>query len=77
MEFIEAPAFTRYLANYLDDDRYKELQAKLGQIRIWEIGCRARADFGRCAGRTLGEAKAAEVGCALSIITSTPIARFG
>jgi len=30
MEFIEAPAFTRYLADYLNDDGYKELQAKLG-----------------------------------------------
>ena len=31
MEFIEAPAFTRYLASYLNDDGYKELQAKLEQ----------------------------------------------
>jgi hypothetical protein len=29
MEFIEAPAFTRYLSDYLDDDGYKKLQAKL------------------------------------------------
>jgi hypothetical protein len=30
MEFIEAPAFTRYLADYLIDDEYRNLQAKLG-----------------------------------------------
>src|SRR5216683_7349227 len=30
MEFIEAPAFTRHLADYLIDDDYRELQAKLG-----------------------------------------------
>ncbi len=30
MEFIEAPAFTHRLGNYLNDDGYKELQAKLG-----------------------------------------------
>jgi len=30
MEFIEAPAFTRHLPNYLTDDDYGELQAKLG-----------------------------------------------
>jgi putative transcriptional regulator len=30
MEFIEAPAFTRYLPSYLNDDGYKELQTKLG-----------------------------------------------
>jgi len=29
MEFTEAPAFARYLSDYLDDDGYKELQAKL------------------------------------------------
>lgn len=29
MEFIEAPAFTRHLPEYLSDDRYKELQAYL------------------------------------------------
>jgi hypothetical protein len=29
VEFIEAPAFTRSLADYLNDDSYKELQAKL------------------------------------------------
>lgn len=30
MEFIEAPAFTRHLSNYLIDDDYRELQARLG-----------------------------------------------
>ncbi len=30
MEFIEAPPFTRHLPNYLNDDDYRELQARLG-----------------------------------------------
>ena len=30
MEFIEAPAFTRHLSDYLNDDEYRELQARLG-----------------------------------------------
>ena len=30
MEFIEAPAFTRHLPDYLDDEGYSELQANLG-----------------------------------------------
>ena len=30
MEFIEAPTFTRYLADYLDDDEYRALQKQLG-----------------------------------------------
>jgi hypothetical protein len=29
MEFIEAPAFTRHLSDYLDEDAYRELQDKL------------------------------------------------
>jgi hypothetical protein len=29
MEFVEAPAFTRYLSNYLSDDVYRELQTRL------------------------------------------------
>jgi len=32
MEFIEAPAFTRHLSNYLIDDDYRELQAKVEPI---------------------------------------------
>src|SRR5689334_5374471 len=30
MEFIEAPAFTRYVSDYLDDDEYRALQKQLG-----------------------------------------------
>jgi hypothetical protein len=29
MEFFEAPAFSRFLANYLDDERYRALQNAL------------------------------------------------
>src|ERR1700687_3946234 len=29
MEFIEAPAFTRHVSKYLDDDEYRTLQAEL------------------------------------------------
>jgi hypothetical protein len=29
MVFIEAPAFTRHLSKYLDDDQYRTLQAEL------------------------------------------------
>jgi mRNA-degrading endonuclease RelE of RelBE toxin-antitoxin system len=29
MEFIEAPAFTRHLSRYLDDERYRGLQESL------------------------------------------------
>jgi hypothetical protein len=29
MEFIEAPAFTRYVSEYLADDEYRQLQNQL------------------------------------------------
>ena len=29
MEFLEAPAFTRYVFNYLSDDEYRKLQNRL------------------------------------------------
>jgi hypothetical protein len=29
MEFIEAPAFTRYLSDYLADEEYRKLQSRL------------------------------------------------
>ncbi len=29
MEFVEAPAFTRYLSEYLDDEEYRTLQREL------------------------------------------------
>jgi hypothetical protein len=31
MEFIEAPAFTRYVSEYLDDDEYRRLQDELAR----------------------------------------------
>ncbi len=77
MEFIEAPAFTRHLADYLIDDDYRELQAKLGASPEPGDLMPARAGFESCAGQTRGVAKAAEAGYALSITTSNPIVRYG
>jgi hypothetical protein len=31
MEFIESPAFTRHLSQYLDDEGYKALQNELAR----------------------------------------------
>src|SRR5437764_12961326 len=36
MEFLEAPAFTRYLSDYLTDDEYRERQNRLAAAR--ELG---------------------------------------
>jgi len=32
MEFLEAPAFTRYVSSYLSDDEYRELQNRLASV---------------------------------------------
>lgn len=31
MEFVEAPAFTRHVSRYLDQDEYRELQSELAR----------------------------------------------
>jgi putative transcriptional regulator len=36
MEFLEAPAFTRYVSGYLTDDEYRELQNRLAAARNME-----------------------------------------
>ena len=53
MEFLEAPAFTRYVSGYLTDDEYRELQSRLAAATL----CREREDFGSFAGQTQGAAK--------------------
>jgi hypothetical protein len=34
MEFLEAPAFTRYVSGYLTDDEYRELQNRLAAVLL-------------------------------------------
>jgi hypothetical protein len=58
MEFIEAPAFTRYFSSYLNDDEYRELQDRLG--RSLEMSSPEQQDFGSFVGRTPGAAKEEE-----------------
>ena len=77
MEFIKAPAFTRNLPDYLNDDRYRELQVTLAANP--ELGdlIPGRAGFARRAGRMCGAARAGEVGCGLFTTTSNPMVRYG
>jgi hypothetical protein len=77
MEFVEAPAFTRHLRRYLDDDDYKNLQIRLAANPDVGDLCRAQADFESCAGPMRGGAKEEGAGCGLFIITSLPIIRYG
>jgi hypothetical protein len=77
MEFIEAPAFTRHLSKYLDDDQYRTVQADLAANP--ELGdiMPGTGAFERRGGRMHGGARGEGEGCGSSITTSSPIARYG
>jgi hypothetical protein len=68
MEFIEAPAFTRHLPDYLDDDGYGDLQAKLArQSRAWTFdagnGRVPEGTLGGCAARQGPQRRVADYLC--------------
>jgi hypothetical protein len=73
---IEA-GFTRHLSKYLDDHQYRTLQAELATNPELGDSMPGTGGFERCAGRMPGGARGEEVGCGLSITTSSPIARYG
>jgi hypothetical protein len=77
MEFVEAPAFTRHLSAYLNDDDYRELQARLGASPERGDLMPGTGGFESYAGPTRGAARGGEAGCGLSISISRPIIRFG
>lgn len=60
MEFVEAPAFTRYFSSYLSDDEYRELQNRLTAAPELGDGCREREDFGSFVGQTQDVARGEE-----------------
>ena len=73
MEFIEAPAFTRHLSDYLGNDEYRAVQEELGTNP--ELGDLMPGTGGF---RKMRDAvRGAEVGCELSITTSSRIIRYG
>ncbi|MFZ0539919.1 MAG: hypothetical protein WBQ87_02135 [Candidatus Sulfotelmatobacter sp.] len=77
MEFIEAPAFTRNLSDYLSDDGYRELQAKLGAHPDLGDLMPGTGGFRKVRWADARRGKAAEAGYALSTTTSQPIVRYG
>ena len=77
MKFIEAPAFTKHVADYLNDDEYRRLQAELADNPETGDICPAQAVFARCDGQMYGAAKVGEVDCGLCTTTLGPIIRYG
>ena len=65
MEFLEAPAFTRYVSGYLTDDEYRELQNRMAAAPD-----HGEEDFGSFVGQTQDVARDEEAVCERSISTS-------
>ena len=63
MEFLEAPAFTRNLPRYLDDDSYSALQNALADVPDLGDVMPGTGGFARCVGRTLAGAKDGAADC--------------
>jgi hypothetical protein len=63
MEFLEAPAFTRYVSSYLTDDGYRELQHRLAAGPELGDVMPEREDFGSFVGQTQGAARDQEAVC--------------
>jgi len=72
MEFFEAPAFTRFLRGYLDDEGYRGLQHLLAlNPELGEV-MPGTAVFANCGGRINAEEKGDEAGSG-SFITTFPL----
>lgn len=63
MEFLEAPAFTRYVSGYLTDDEYRELQNRLAAAQNMETLSPEQEDFGSFVGQIQDVAKDEEAVC--------------
>lgn len=62
MEFLEAPAFTRYLPHYLDDEQYRRIQDALANSPDFGDLMPGLAVFVSCDGLTPGAARAVAEG---------------
>jgi len=77
MEFVEAPAFTRYVSDYLGDDDYRKLQSQLATNPDSGDLIPGTEVSESSAGQIRSVAKAAEVACESSTTTSCQTNRFG
>jgi len=63
MEFIEAPAFTRYVSEYLADEEFRELQNQLANNPALGDLMPGTGGSGNFAGQIQSVVKAGEVVC--------------
>jgi hypothetical protein len=63
MEFLEAPAFTRYISGYLTDDEYREHKTGWRLHQNMETLSPEQEDFGSVVGQTQDVAKDEEAVC--------------
>ena len=77
MEFIEAPAFTRLISDYLADDEYRELQNQLASNPKLGGLMPGTGGFRKLRWADPSAVKAGEAGCGLFITISSQTSRYG
>jgi hypothetical protein len=77
MEFVEAPPFTRHLADYLNEESYRELQACLAANPEAGDLMPGTGGFRKLRWGMRGAAKDEEVDCELFTTTSSPAIKSG
>jgi len=77
MEFIEAPAFSKHVSGYLNDDEYRRLQAELTDNPEAGDIVPGTGGFRKIRWADVRRGKVGEVGCGLCTTTLGPIIRYG
>jgi hypothetical protein len=76
-QFVEAPPFTRFREDYLDDDGFAELQNYLAKNPEAGDMVPVREAFARCAGRIVAAARAGAADYGLFTTAFSPNRKFG
>jgi hypothetical protein len=77
MEFVEAPAFTRHVSEYLDDDGCRKLQSELARNPEFGDLIPGTRGFRKLRWADPNRSKAAEEACESSTTISCPLSKYG
>jgi len=77
MEFVEAPPFTRHISEYLNEDAYRKLQARLSENPEMGDLMPGTGGFRKMRWADARRSKGGGVGCGLFTSTSPPIIKSG
>jgi hypothetical protein len=77
MEFIEAPAFTRHVSEYLDDDGYRKLQSELARNPEFGDLIPGTGGFRKLRWADTNRGKGRREVCESSTTISYPLSKYG